>query len=353
MSCEVAGSKRRLWTLSQLVAAALFASSTAVAAPRELCEASSDLQRDLEHASSPASEPINFDDFIAPFRALRERLPEELFVHMRYQDAVNERGIEGHLKQMVEEYSALRDAHPGSILYRYLFARALEGRSTRQSIMILEEVLASNPDFAPAHRTLAEIYDSAAFRDRQKDKTERAAFERLCPGSAIARRPTPPPDQSPLWAQVEELLRRARSDERVPDLVSQALQQDEWRLQRIRPYDWYTPDEKRRATEVMQLEYWKGWRMLVQHFWKTNQTEKAEQQISDMQERLGRLWRREPASDLSWSAGTTLLSLYSQAKQRQKIRETLAMMQSSLKAKPDAKRAAQLARLKARLLSRG
>jgi hypothetical protein len=331
---------------------ALFASSAAVSAQSELCEPSAQIQQEVTKASSATAEKATFEEFIAPFRALRERLPHDLFVHARYQDAVNERGVEGHLKSLTEEYRVLQIAQRDDLLYQYLYGRTLEGRSTKQAIAAMESVLASDPNFAPAHRTLAEIYGSVAFRDQQKESAERAKFEQLCPGSPIAHRLPPPPGKSALWSQAETLLKKAQSDERVPHLVKQALQQDEWRLQRIRPYDWYTPSYKTEITQEVQIEYWKAWRLLMQHFWKTNQTKQANELFSQMQDGLSRL-QKEPASEVYWAAATTLVNLYAQAEQPARVRETLAMMQSSLKAKPDAKRAAQLARLKAKFLSSG
>jgi hypothetical protein len=347
-----AESKAGLAPLAALAASAVFASSAVLSAPHELCEPSLEIQQEIANALSATPEKGTFEELTAPFRALRERFPNELFAHLRYQDAVNERGIEGHLKALTEEYVALRDAHPGDLLYRYLQGRALEGRSTKQAIAAMEEVLASDANFAPAHRTLAEIYGSVAFRDRQKERAERGRFEQLCLGSSIAHRPAPPPERSKLWSEAEALLKQAQSDERVPELVYRALEQDEWRLQRIRPYDWYTPSYKRELTQEVQNEYWNGWRMLVQHFWKTNQTEKADQLLAEMQHRLAHL-QNAAASEVYWTGATTLVGLYAQAKQPAKVRETLAMMRTSLKAKPDTKRAAQLGRLKAKFLPHG
>jgi hypothetical protein len=349
MSSAVARSRVAFEPL--LAVAALF-TSAAASAPQKFCEPSDEIQQEIAKAVSATPEKGTFEELTAPLAALRDRFPHDLFVHIRYQDAVDEHGIEGHLKQMADEYLALRDAHPGDLLYQYLQGRSLEGRSTRQSIAIMEGLLALDGSFAPAHRTLAEIYSSNAFADPPKAKAERAKCEELCPGSEIEKRPAPPPGKSELWSQAEELLKRPRSDGRVPDLVYGALEQDESRLQRIRPHDWYAPSYKKQLSQEIQLEYWKGWGLVVQHFWKTNQTDKAEQLLSEMRERLER-WQKEPASEVYWTGATTLVGLYAQARQPAKLRETLAMMQSSLKAKPDAKRAAQLARLKARFLPRG
>lgn len=59
---------------------------------------------------------------------------------------------------------------------------------------------------------------------------------------------------------------------------------------------------------------------------------------------------REP--DLFWAAGKTLTALYLEGKQVDSARETLKRMETVLAKKPDRKRSAELARLKAKLKGR-
>ena len=44
------------------------------------------------------------------------------------------------------------------------------------------ELLSEHADFAPAHRSLAEIYASATFHDAEKEHIEEDHFRALCPG---------------------------------------------------------------------------------------------------------------------------------------------------------------------------
>jgi hypothetical protein len=62
------------------------------------------------------------------------------------------------------------------VVYRYLSARALIGRSTPSAIRGLTDILTENRDFAPAHRALAEICGSEAFNDTQKEQAEPGTF---------------------------------------------------------------------------------------------------------------------------------------------------------------------------------
>jgi hypothetical protein len=293
----------------------VLAAFSALGAQADLCAPAPEIQEEIAQTSSAAIGSSTVEQVQAALRVLRDRYPDNLFVHLRYQDAINERGIEGRLRELHDEYLSFRDNHSSDLMYQYLYARVLAGRNTSRAIRGLEALIASHPDYAPAHRALAQIYASAAFGNRQKEQLERAKFKELCPGVAIERWPAPTPPKGALWARAESLLNRRRSDPAVPDLVSQALQVDESRLQRIRPYDWYTPEFKKQVREEVQLEYWRGWRILVQHFWKTQQADKAEQLLAEMQDRLARL-RKEPASQVYWTGATSLLKLYSQGTSR-------------------------------------
>ena len=338
--------------LQRLFALTFLVSESALGAP-DLCAAKPEIAKRIASASSAQMpDSASFDQIVAPFRSLRDQFPTDLFVHVRYQDSVKDHGIEGHIQGVVDEYLKLRDDHPGDSFYVYLYGRALEGRSTPQAIVLMQEVLRLDSSFAPAHQTLAEIYQSASFRDRRRAAVERARFQVACPGGLIPRRPSPTPPRSTLLAQAERLLEKGQVEHDIPGLVYKGLQQDEWRLQRIRPFDWYTAEYKRSAVREMQSEHWRGWRILVRYYWKTEQEDKANALLSEMQERLLRLSRVKDA-DLFWVGAVALLDLYAKRNRPDRIRDTLAQLEGSTAEKPNRKQAAQLSRLKAKFLPRG
>ena len=86
--------------------------------------------------------------------------PNDLWVNERYQDAVQQYGIEGHVRKLTEEYQVLSMQHPDDPLYSYLYSRSLMGRNTPAAAQQMTEIVAEHPDFAPAHGSLAEIYAS-------------------------------------------------------------------------------------------------------------------------------------------------------------------------------------------------
>jgi hypothetical protein len=238
------------------------------------CAPAQEIGAEISRAEAvPLANLVGFDQNIAPFLSLRTRYPTDLFVHEHYQEAVWKYGIEGHLRVLTQEYQSLSMQHEGDLIYRYLAAHALMGRSTPAAIRNLTEILAEKPDFAPAHRALAEIYGAETFSDPHKEQAERARFMALCHGAGLTRRPGALPTMSPLMDQAEHMLAGNEDPRHIEELAIQAIREDEWRLQRIRPFDWYTVDFKRQKQEELQTEYWRLWALQVRCYRKANRVE--------------------------------------------------------------------------------
>ena len=276
---------------------ALLGCANAWAGQPAVCEPGAEVRAALEKAAAlSVADPTASDQNIAPFQALRERYSGELFVHERYQDAVQKYGIEGHLRELTENYQALALEHSGDVIYRYLFARSTIGRSTVSAIQQMNDIVAEHPEFAPAHRALAEIYGSETFHDPAKEKIERAQFSSLCPGAALVRRPAPLPEPSPLIERAEKLLIQDGGDpSRAAAMAIEGLRADEWRLQRIRPFDWYSADYKRQNQRQLQTEYWRVWGLQLRCYRKTHQLEKAAELLRTMEQRITRLRSSDPS----------------------------------------------------------
>ncbi len=320
-----------------------FASSGASSSQPGPCEPDPALQLEIQQAAArQPTNPTAFDENVGPFLALRQHHPDDLFVHERYQDAVQQFGIEGHLRMLTQEYQALAIAHPGDVRYRYLNARALIGRSTPSAIQELNQLIGENPDFAPAHQSLAEIYASEIFRDEAKAKTEKQNFLTLCPGSELASRPGPLPEPSPLLDQAERLLGQRGDPNHVLDVVLEALRSDEWRLQRIRPFDWYSSGHKREAQQALHSRYWQAWSIQVRCYRRANQPEKAVGLLRSMEQRAVVLKSSDP---MYWDASAALARLYAEANQQELAAQKLDFMRQFLSSHPDDRRARQLEEL--------
>ncbi len=239
--------------------------------------------------AAAVADPFGALDKAAPFLAVRNRHPDNLFAHESYQDAVNDYGIEGHLRLLHKDYQELDFKHPGDPMYHYLYLRTLAGRGTLGAIQGLNQLLAEHPDFAPGHRTLAEIYATTAFRDAGKEKLERARYLDACPGGKFTSWPPPIPDRSPLIIEAERALAAAADPERVIAMTIQGLKELEWRSQRIRAFDWYTLDFKRQDASELRGHYWRAWAIQVRGYRKAGQAERAGQLLGAMNHRAALL----------------------------------------------------------------
>jgi len=337
----------------RIILIALITSVAAWCAAPGGCAPASQIQAELQKAAAtPVKDPTDFDHNMAPFLALRTRYPSDLFVHERYQDAVNQYGIEGHLRALTNEYQDLSLKHPDDLMYRYLYARSLMGRGTASAIQSLSEMAAANPNFASAHRTLAEIYGSETFHDARKEKVEREKFFALCPNqqSALTKRPYPLPDLSPLIERAERLLSMNSVNlDPLAEMALRGIHDDEWRLQRIRPFDWYSVEYKRQSMRELQARYWRVWSLQVRCYRKTGQYQKADDLLAVMDQRANSLLKT--ANSSYFDVLGRMATLYAEGKQQDKATQKLDQMQQLLTQHPDSGRTATLEHLRKQVLS--
>jgi hypothetical protein len=278
---------------------------------------------------------------VAPFKALRERFPDNLFVHEAYQDAMHEHGIEGHLRYLTKEYDDLKQQHAGDPMFAYLAWRTLVGRSTPAAVEGLNQVLARHPDFAPAHRTLAEIYGTERFRDPEKEKIERAKFLGLCPGGAFTRRPPGIPEPSLLIEAAERMLGQAADPRRVAAMAMQGQTEYEWRSQRIRAFDWYTLDYKKQDARELRAKNWQAWTIRVRCYWKAGQPQEAASVLMQMKRTLPAL--RNESEPAYWNGLDVLVRLYAEGGQKAPAAAVLNEMRQVAARNPSRDRAARIA----------
>ncbi len=304
------------------------------------CGPSPEIRAQLEKTRVIVSGPSDIDRALTPLAALREHYPGNLWVNQRYQDAVQQYGIEGHLRKLTEEYQVLSMQHPDEVMYSYLYARSLMGRNTSAAAREMTEIVADHPDFASAHGSLAEIYSSAIFRDVAKEKAERERFLRLCPGSQVQLRPAGLPDPSPLVDEGERQLAQHGDPDRIAAMAEQGVRDDEWRLQRIRPFDWYSVDYKRQAQRELQAKYWRLWSIGVRCQRRAGRPEKARELLAVMDQRAALL--HSATDPVYWDALTTLVRLYEEGNQKDLATRKLESLQAFLSAHPDPRRSVQL-----------
>ena len=323
-----------------LVFLAVILGTAAGRAQSAACRPSPAIGAELQRATArPVRDAADFEGNMAPFKALRQRYPDDLFVHESYQDAVQRFGIEGHLRALAEEYQGLFNAHPDDLKYRFLYARSLIGRGTPGAIQEMTEILQQNPDFAPAHGALAEIYATEAFGDVEPEKIERARFLALCPGATLTQRPYPLPAPTTLLDRAEQMLKGNADAMQAMKLAQQGIQDEEWRLQRVRPFDWYSVDYKRQLQSELQIKYWKLWSIEVRCYRKAGQAEKAAQTLAMMEQRTAAF--RKHSDPVYWEALAALTRLYAEADEKEQAGQKLASLRQILASRPDAARTAQ------------
>lgn len=319
----------------------LLTSAGAQGAP---CGPPREIRAQLEKVRIVVSGPSDFERGMAPLLALRQQHPNDLWVNERYQDAVQQYGIEGHLRKLTEEYQVLSMQHPDELIYTYLYARSLMGRNTPAAMQQMTEIIAARPEFAAAHGSLAEIYSSASFLDETKARAERERWLALCPGSNLQQRPAGAPEPSPLVDQAERMLAQHGDPDRIAAVAEQGIREDEWRLQRIRPFDWYSVDFKRQAQRELQLKYWRVWSLQVRCHRLAGRPDKAAELLAVMDQRAASL--QGGADPVYWDALATLVRLYDEGNQKNLATQKLALMQAFLTAHPDQRRARQLDELR-------
>jgi hypothetical protein len=329
---------------SGLLLFVLLGSAAAGSNPPNYCQPSPEIATELQKASAaPVRELAAFDENVAPFLALRKQYPDDLFVNEAYQDAVQRHGVEGYLRALTQEYQVLAIQHPDSVISRYLSVRSIVGRSTMSAIQQLTEIIADNPDFAPAHRELAEIYGSETFHNAEKEKAQRERFQQLCPGAKLDSLPHPLPAKSPLLDQAEHQLAVNGDPVKVMAMADQSVRDDEWRLQRIRPFDWYSADFKRQAQHELQASYWRLWNLQVRCLRKSGDTGKVAQLLEEMDQRAALLHKDSDPN--YWPAITTLIRLYAEGNQQDRALEKVKQLQQFLQAHPDTQHSTELKEL--------
>jgi hypothetical protein len=292
---------------------AFAAEATFSTAQSESCQPSTEVQPELNHATALLTSTDSFDQRVVPLQMVRARHPQDLFVHEAYQDWVQQYGIEGHLRALTSEYQVLAAEHPDDVTYLYLYARSTIGRNTPAAALELAAIADAHPDFAPAHQSLAEIYASETFADPVRKKTERERFLQLCPGSTLRKLPPDLPPPSALLDEAAELLANHGDAGQVARLAEQAVRDDEWRLQRIRPLDWYSVEFKRQAQRELETSYWRMWEIEVRCAWKNGQLEKAKHLLTQMEQRAATIGME--SGPLRETAMATLARLHADERQ--------------------------------------
>ena len=296
----------------KLCVVSLALASHAFAQQGSWCAPSASVRADLQRAVASLRTPEDFDAAIQRLQPLRNSHAPDLFVETKYQDLIDGYAPSSTVRAMPYEYEQLRLQHKGDLLYEYLQGRARQGRATKLAIQSMDHIVATHPRFAPAYRTLAEIYSSPAFYDKAKQNINRDAFMKLCPAETIAPRPGPIPSASPLLAQA---LRNYNRKEHLDDaltLVNRFVRHEEWRGELVSKFDWYAAKDRVKTAAEVQSNLFKAWKLEILLDRTLSKNAEATEMIRRMETQLPRLKLLKPSA--YQEASVTLAQLRSPAK---------------------------------------
>src|ERR1700687_284446 len=100
---------------------------------------------------------------------LLQQYPYDLFVHMKSRTTFF--STAGAL-QVRDRYQTLAQQHPDSLMFKYLYARALVDIDTPKAIEVLRQVETEDPGFAWTYLEFAGIYWRGKYSDKQKVRSE-------------------------------------------------------------------------------------------------------------------------------------------------------------------------------------
>ena len=128
------------------------------------------------------------------------------------------------------------------------------------------------------------------------------------------------------------------------NMAHQGIRDDEWRLQRIRPFDWYSVEYKRQSQRDLQAKYWKMWSIEVRCDRRAGRPEKAAELLSLMDQRTELL--ASHSDPIYWDALAALVALYEEGNQKESATRKFDSMQQFLAQHPDPQRTTQLEELR-------
>ena len=123
-------------------------------------------------------------------------------------------------------------------------------------------------------------------------------------------------------------------------MVMAGIRADEWRLQRIRPFDWYSVEFKRQSQRELQAKYWKAWSIQVRCHRKARRHEDAATLLAQMDDRA-----RATHGSEYWDAMALMVQLYIEGNQPEQATQRIEQMRHMLAEHPDPDRAEKLDRL--------
>lgn len=178
-----------LLTVAALVTASLAQSAHSLPGCEPISEVKKALDQLPEYRQDAALTDWQvYQQRLAALAALRRQYPNDVFVQRTYIESatslrdVDKASVEQKTK-VNAEFKALHEQQPDNAQADYLYARTLWGRDTPAAIRLFSDALQKDPNFALPHLALATMYDTEAFRDKEKSIAHVKAFLEACPAT--------------------------------------------------------------------------------------------------------------------------------------------------------------------------
>jgi thiol-disulfide isomerase/thioredoxin len=163
--------------------------------------------------------PLPMDARRAFLEKLLLKYPEDFFVNARYVQLLRSGGKQKDAESLIEKYRGLATAHPNSLQYQYLYARALVDTDTPKAVDLLQKSIAKDSSYPWPYLGLAKIHETGTFLDVVQLRSRLGSFLQFCPNSLdseawqlMTRHAT-----AEMAASNAERLRKILTDDKNPD----------------------------------------------------------------------------------------------------------------------------------------
>ena len=149
---------------------------------------------------------------LAAIQALLTRFPGDLSLQRAYIQSAYRRADRD---KAMANYKARYESNPDDPVAAYLYAATIVGRQSGQAIKILDGALKKNPQFPWPHYSLASIYATPVFQNKDEKLKHVKAFLAACPESLDGYQELTSMDDKELLARYATKLRsliEARTD---------------------------------------------------------------------------------------------------------------------------------------------
>jgi len=236
---------------------------------------------------------------IAAVQELLTRFPGDLFVERTYIASMYRRADKD---KVIAEHKARYEHIPDDPVVAYLYAVTLEGRRSPEAIKILDAVIHKNPQFPWPHLSLAGLYGTPVFLNKDEKVKQAKAFLAACPESLDGYRELTGLDDKELLALNAAKLRallRTRADMDAIRAYA-TLWSIEFKAHPRSEYDGLRKQvsEDLKRIRALNWEDKRGWYYTLEQGYKLVNDQKQADWASD--ERFGRWWPWAPASMGKW-----------------------------------------------------